>query len=93
MAGGSSYLDLNIDMIAESSEARTLVSDFLAINEHLLIEEGVNLWKVLTLARDSNIKMQRKLKEIIDTHNIGDIIEGVLSHRECMTALEGQLSC
>lgn len=84
----ASYIDLNIDVIVESSEVKTLVGEFLEYHDYFLIEEGVNLWKVLKLARQANVKMIDKLRDLISRHGIGDMIESVLKNRECLDVLE-----
>lgn len=84
----ASYLDMNIDTIIESSEVRTLVAEFLEMHEYIIIEEGINLWKVLKLAREANIKMVDKLRDIISRYGIEDLIKGVLTNTDCLVKLE-----
>jgi hypothetical protein len=88
----ASYLDRNIDMMLDSSEAKAIIEEFLEMHDYLLIEEGVNLWKVLSLARSANLKMVDKLKELVATYEMGKLIEGVLKHPECLPALEGAMA-
>lgn len=85
----ASYLDLNIDMIMEASEVRTLVEEFAEMYDYLLIEEGVNLWKVLNLAKMGNMKMMDKLRELVATYEMGSLIEGLLTNADCLSVLEG----
>jgi hypothetical protein len=88
----ASYLDINIDTIIESSEVRTLVDEFLTVQDQLSLEEGVSLWKVMTLARQANMKMIEKLRELIGRYSIENLVEGVLRNRECLKVLEGALA-
>jgi hypothetical protein len=88
----ASYLDINIDTIVESSEVRTLVDEFLTVQDHLALEEGVSLWKVMTLARQANMKMIEKLRDLISRYSIENLVEGVLRNRECLKVLEGALA-
>lgn len=88
----ANYIDLNIDMIVESSEVVTLVAEFLEVHENLIIEEGVNLWKILKLAREANVKMIETLRDIISRHNIESLIEGILINSECLGKLEAELA-
>lgn len=88
----ANYLDLNIDMIVESSEVRTLVYEFLNVHETIMIEEGQNLWKIISLAKQANAKMTEKLIDIIKRHDISDLVNGVLSNRECLGVLEGHFA-
>jgi hypothetical protein len=88
----ANYIDFNIDSIVESSEVRTLVMEFLEVHENLVIDEGVNLWKVLKLAREANVKMIDKLRDIISRHNIEELIEGILTNTECLGKLEAEFA-
>lgn len=88
----ASYLDLSINDIIESTEVITLVDQFISAHEMLAVEEGVNLWKVMTLARQQNAKMIEKFRDIISRHSLGDLIQGVLTNRECLTKLEGVMA-
>lgn len=84
----ASYLDVNIDTIINSSEVRTLIADFCEVHEMLLIDEGVNLWKVLKAARKSNARMIDKLRDLISRHSLEDLIASVLGNSECLVYLE-----
>jgi hypothetical protein len=88
----ASYFDLNIDTLIESTEVVTLVEEFLQVHEMLAVEEGINLWKVMTLARQQNAKMVEKFRDIISRHSLGSLIEGVLRNRECLAKLEGVMA-
>lgn len=82
------FVDTNVDAIIESSEVRTLVTEFMEVYDQLIIEEGVNLWKVIQLAREAVPTMIDKLRYLISTHNIGELVENVLKNPECITELE-----
>lgn len=83
------YLDENMESILESDEAKTLITEFLEMQEHLIIEEGVNLWKVIKLAKNANTKMILRLRDLIERYNMEELITGIMKNRECMFALEG----
>ena len=87
------YLDRNVDSIIESDEARTLVHDFMQVHEDLLLEEGVNIWKVITLAKQANTMMIDKLRDLMSRYNLTELIQDVLRNRECMAVLEGVMKC
>lgn len=87
------YIDRNVDTIIESSEVKTLVQQFLEVQENLEIEEGVNLWRIVKLAKTQNIRMMDKLRDLISRYEIGEVIEGVLKNRECLEVLEGTMEC
>lgn len=88
----ASYLDINIDYVVESSEVKTLVDEFLYMQDFLIAEEGVNLWKVITLARHCNKAMVDKLKDLLKRHPIESLVEGILKNRECLKVLEGVMA-
>jgi len=88
----ASYIDMNIDDIIERSEVKTLVADFLATYERLAIEEGVNLWTVLSKARRFDQVMIEKLRYLVEKYSLSDLIESVLRNARCISVLEGVLN-
>lgn len=89
----ASYLDANVDMIIDNSEIKTIVTDFLEMQEYLLIEEGVNLWAVFNHAKNEKVSSREYLRDIMTEYNLGDTISGVLTHPECIKILEGAIVC
>lgn len=89
----ASYVDLNVDRIVESSEVSTLVDTFLLYQEQLEVEEGVNLWKLFTLALKGNSRMVDKFREVVARYDLTAFVESVLLNKECVPALEVAMSC
>lgn len=89
----ASYVDDNIDYIIESSEIKTLVEDFINMRYDILEEAGVDLWRVVKLARRYNTKMVDKLRQLIQEYDIGELIRGILEKSECLLAIEEGLAC
>lgn len=88
----ASYIDKNVDTIIESSEIATFIEQFKFWYEELLIVEGVNLWTVLTQARQFITPSVDRLRGLIAEYNIGEVVEGVLKNAECIVALEAEFS-
>lgn len=84
----ASYLDMSIDKIMDSSEVKTLIEEFLEMYDYLLIEEGINIWKVLSLARNADKRMVDKLRDLVVSYEMGSLIEGIFRNQECLTVLE-----
>lgn len=83
----ASYIDINVDMIVESSEISTFIAEFKTVNEDMMIEEGVNLWVVMTQARQMITPSVDRLRELVSAYDIGSTIQGVLSNPECVAVL------
>lgn len=90
----ATYVEYNIDAIIESSEVATIVRDFVQMHEYLLVEEGVNLWRIFTLARQANERVVETLRNLIVKYDrLEDIVKSALTNTGCLTILEGELSC
>lgn len=88
----ASYLDQNVDYIVEKSSVSTSVEQFCEMQEYLLIEEGVNLWRVMELAREENYESINRLRGLITEYSLGDLISETLKSIEAMSYLEEALA-
>lgn len=88
----ASCADENVDIFLESTEVKTLVDEFVEVQEMLLIEEGVNLWKILSLARVGNRKATNRLRTLVSEQSIGALIEDIFRNKQCLLTLEEVLS-
>lgn len=87
----ASYLDTNIDTIIEFSEVKTLTEEFIEMYEYLLIEEGVDLWKVFCKAREGYLSSIEILRQLVETYNMEDFVNKLFRNSECMKVLEGSM--
>ena len=88
----ASYIDTNVDTIVESSEIITFIEQFKYLQEELMIEEGVNLWVVMTQARQAITPSVDRLRDLVQRYDIAEIIAGVLKNAQCIVALEAEFS-
>ncbi len=90
----ATYVEYNIDAILDSSEVTSIVADFISMHDYLLIEEGVNLWRIFRLARQANQRVIEMLRNLIAKYaKLEDIVKSVLTNTRCWTILEGELAC
>jgi len=94
----AAFVDTSLDTVLDSEEAVSLVNEFLLKHDELLIEHGVDLWRVFNAARKMNAVMVDKLHELVKEHNLGALIEGILLNVFCLERLdalfkERALSC
>ena len=100
----ASYVDNRIEAIVESSEVKTIVNEFIEYHDYLLIEEGVSLWKLLTVsledsARQMNGNSRRNttssvqtLVNVVKRLGIEELIQNIIERKECMVALKGAMA-
>lgn len=89
--------------LLEKIDGDTKIDNFINAYETLLIEEGVNIWKLMKLAGMTLTRGKRKnvnydhqsivkLRQVIAKHELSDIIKEVLSDSKCYSKLEGMLA-
>lgn len=88
----ASYIDTNVDTIVESSEIITFIEQFKYLYDELMIEEGINLWVVMTQARQFITPSVDRLRDLVQRYDIAETIEGVLKNAQCIVALEAEFS-
>lgn len=85
-------VDNEIDDILESSEATQLVAEFLEMHEFILLDKGVNVYRVMQLAKDGYKNMQKTLKDIVAQYpGFDGLLESVLSNPRCVLELESAM--
>jgi hypothetical protein len=87
----ASYNDTNLKEFIENSEVETLVKEFVDMHEYLFVEEGVNLWKIVILAYNSNMRAIERLKYLIKEYHMESLIYSVIEKKECLKRLEIEL--
>lgn len=71
----------------DNDEVHTLVDEFLEVHEDLLIEEGINLWQLLTMSLSSKQVAVDNLKNIVSEYGVGDLVTDVLTNKVCLMQL------
>lgn len=84
----AAFVDTSIDTILDSEEAVTLAHTFIEKHDELLIQHGVDLWRIFNAARNTNAAMIEKLHLLVKDHNLGELIEGVLQNVFCIEKLD-----
>jgi hypothetical protein len=84
----AAYKDINIENILEHLEVKPLVEEFVGMHEYLIVEEGVNLWKIVTLVCKYNQKAIEKLQNLIKEYHMETLIRAIIYNKECLGELE-----
>lgn len=86
----ASYIDTNIDAIIESADVVAFVQEFLEMREYVLLEEGLDIWKLLKLAKhNSNTRGIAKIRMLIENYSIGEMLTELLTSKDYMKILGG----
>lgn len=85
-------VDTEIDDILESSVATQLVAEFLEMQELIYLDKGVNVLRVIQLARDGYKNMQNTLKVLVAQYpGFDGLLESVLRNPNCVLELESAM--
>lgn len=86
------YVDTNIDDVIESADIVSFVKEFLEMREYILLEEGLDIWKLLKLAKhNSNTRGIASIRMLISEYSIGEMITELLTSKDYMSVLGGVL--
>jgi NurA-like 5'-3' nuclease len=86
----ASYIDANLDEIIESADIVAFVKEFLEMRDYVLLEEGLDIWKLLRRAKhNSNTKGIAKIRMLIENYSIGEMLTELLTSKDYMKVLGG----
>lgn len=66
--------------------SKFIIEEFCHVNERLIIEEGINLHKLIKLAL-KNEKFGAVLREVVEELSLHDLVREVLTNKYCLKAL------
>lgn len=87
------YVDTYLDDIIEEVDVKGFVKEFLETRDYILLEEGLDIWKLLQLAKhNSNSRGIQKLRFLIENYGVGDMLTELLTSKNYMNILGGVLA-
>lgn len=85
-------LDDSYEKVIESRNLDTVVTDFIEMQEYLKIEEGVNLFTILTRAIANFSRSQMRIKQLVEEYEMEEIIVSVLKEPSALERIKKELS-
>lgn len=82
------YEDSSIENFINDSEVETLVEEFEQVHQYLIVEEGVNLWRVVSLVHQRNQKAIERLRYLCKEYHMEKLIKNIIGNKKCISALE-----
>lgn len=83
----ASCIDQDIEDFIERSEIISKVNEFIEIHDRLAIEEGVNIWTLINLAKKGNQRLVNRLREIIQKYNLEELFMYVMRNEMCLSKI------
>lgn len=85
------YVEDNIDDIIANLDMDYYVNFFLDTRETLYFKRGIDIWRVLQLAKLDDKQAQNKLRLLMDEYGLRDLLYYILTKSACFNKLEGIL--
>ena len=89
----ASYIDENIDNIAESDEIISTVEQAIELQDYFMVEEGISFWRVLSLAKQGCKVSIERLRNLSQQYSMQDFMTNLLGNPECIEILGGVMGC
>ena len=88
----ASSADKNLDRVIELADVKDFVDEFLFMRREILIEEGLDIWKLFKMGVcNCNKRAKATLQALIKSQNIGEMLYELMEQENLKEALGGIL--